>query len=589
MRVWDMRLLQDDLPAEKRRSEHLYDYADSEENRRRVNQHFDKLQRGLIIGLIIGFLLPNALLAAYFHYQFTHTLRSSAILNLQTVADNQKNSLDLYLRERIGNLYNLLLSPGFALAPTKAAMNDYLRILTNFHDGFIDVGLINPKGVQIGYAGASPELLGKDYSDTPWLQQLLKEDKHHIVSDSYLGSRQNAEFTMAVRHTFAGKVYVLRATLDPDKLYMLLRSTVHGGSVESALVNANGQYQVVDPKTGNATDRGPFVPPLTQSVAIHEQDIDETSTLIAYTWLKEAPWALLVTQPLSVAQSGMHQARLILTVSLISISLLFCIIIFFTIRKLTNDARRMADKGRQLQEMLAHASKLASIGELAAGVAHEINNPLAIIMATSGVIRDMFNPAFDLDNSTEALYKELTVIDNAATRAKGITKKLQEMGKTRMPQTEPCEINTQVETVVNRLKKVEFKGKAIEVELALSPDLPPILAECERLRQVFNNILVNAADAIQDKGVITITTGIQDGMVAITIADTGRGIPQKNLERIFHPFFTTKGGSLGTGLGLSIAASIVKHLGGVIKVNSVVGKGSTFTILLPTNFYCPLH
>lgn len=135
---------------------------------------------------------------------------------------------------------------------------------------------------------------------------------------------------------------------------------------------------------------------------------------------------------------------------------------------------------------------------------------------------------------------------------------------------------------------MELKSKAIEVQLELAADLPPILAECEPLRQVFNNILLNAADAIGDKGTITVKTGIDEGMVAISIADTGKGIAPENLERIFHPFFTTKGGGHGTGLGLSIAASIVKHLGGQIKVNSTVGRGSTFTVLLPNNFYCPL-
>ncbi len=588
MRVWDMRLLQDDLPAEKRRTEHIYDYIDSEENRKRVDQHFTKLQRGLIIGLIISFLLPNALLSAYFHYQFTHTLRNSAILNLESVADNQKNSLDLYLRERIGNLYNLLLNPGASAPPDQATMDAYLRSLVRFHDGFIDVGLIDARGILVGYAGPTPELLGHDFSEAPWLQQLLNRNKSHVISDSYLDARRAAHFIVAVRHIINGQVYVLRATLDPDELYLLLRSTVHGSSVESSLVNTQGQYQVVDPRTATATDKAPFLPPVTDSVAVHEQEIDENPTLIAYTWLSEAPWALLVSQPLAVAQAGMRQARLILTVSLVSISLLFCLVIFFTIRKLMNDARRMAEKGTQLQEMLAHASKLASIGELAAGVAHEINNPLAIIMATSGVIRDMFNPEFGLDNSPEALSKELDIIDNAATRAKGITKKLQEMGKTRMPQTEPCDINAQLETVLGRLKKVELKSKAIEVQLELAADLPPILAECEPLRQVFNNILLNAADAIGDKGTITVKTGIDEGMVAISIADTGKGIAPENLERIFHPFFTTKGGGHGTGLGLSIAASIVKHLGGQIKVNSTVGRGSTFTVLLPNNFYCPL-
>ena len=204
-----------------------------------------------------------------------------------------------------------------------------------------------------------------------------------------------------------------------------------------------------------------------------------------------------------------------------------------------------------------------------------------IIMATSGVIRDMLNPEFDLDHSPEAICKELSTIDTAATRAKGITKRLQEMGKARLPQTVPCDLNALAEEVLARLKRVEFKGKHIEVVTEFAADLPQILAEPEPLRQVVGNILVNAADAIADRGTITVSTALQDGMVSITIADTGRGIPAENLQRIFNPFFTTKGGGRGTGLGLSIAASIVKYMGGTIKVNSIPGAGSSFTILLP--------
>jgi len=243
----------------------------------------------------------------------------------------------------------------------------------------------------------------------------------------------------------------------------------------------------------------------------------------------------------------------------------------------------MAEKGQQLQEMLAHASKLASIGELAAGVAHEINNPLAIIMATSGVIRDMLNPEFELDHSPEAICKELSIIDTAANRAKGITRKLQDMGKNRVPCSIHCDVNALVDEVLNRLKKVEFKSKHIELVTNYSPDLPQILAEPDPLRQVFGNILINASDAIADKGTITVSTATKEGMIAITITDTGKGIPSENLQRIFNPFYTTKGGGKGTGLGLSIAASIVKYLGGTIKVNSIQGTGSSFTVLLPIN------
>jgi len=583
MRVWDTSHLLDTIPADRTTAEQSFDQADSQVNIARIRLHFKQLQTRLILGLVLGFLLPNAFLASYFHFEFTHTLKKTAMLNLAAVAESQKNTIDLYLQERVVNLYNLFHSKDFTLAPTPAQMENYLYYLKQYNDGFVDVGFLDAKGIQIGYAGPYPTLLGKDYSNETWYKNLFNENKSYLISDIYLGFTKVPHFTIATRQVFDGRTYVMRATLDPDKLFLFLRAISQGKEVESTLVNRQGQYQVMDSGRSRLPGSSEYIPPGTAASGVEEIKRDDQPVLVAYTWLKETHWALLAMQPVTVAQAGMYRARLVLSISFMAIGLVISTIVFFTIKKLVARARRMAEKGQQLQEMLAHASKLASIGELAAGVAHEINNPLAIIMATSGVIRDMLNPEFDLDHSPEAICKELSVVDAAATRAKGITRKLQDMGKNRVPCSIQCDINVLVDEVVNRLKKVEFKSKRIEVVTQYSPDLPHILAEPDPLRQVFGNILINAGDAITDKGTITISTEAKEGTVYVTIADTGKGIPPENLPRIFNPFFTTKGGGKGTGLGLSIAASIVKYLGGTIKVNSLQGTGSSFTVLLPIN------
>ena len=583
MRVWDLSHLQDNLPANRTDSEIVFDHIDSQANLNSIRQHFKQLQTRLIIGLVLGFLLPNAILSAYFHYQFTYTLKKSSMLNLAAVAESQKNTIELYLQERVANLYNLLHSSDFTFEPTQAHIDNYLKHLKQFSDGFVDVGLFNAEGILTSYAGPLPLLLGKDFSKQDWYISIINENKNYLISDIYMGYRNIPHFTIATRQVLDGRPYIIRATLDPDKLYMFLRSISQGKEVESTLVNRQGQYQIVDPGKSRFPASSEYIPPFTVAAGVEEIQSNLRPMLVAFTWLKETPWALLVSQPVSVAQAGMSRARLVLTISYVVISLIFSIIIYFTIKRLVSNARSMAEKGQQLQEMLAHASKLASIGELAASVAHEINNPLAIIMATSGVIRDMFNPEFDLDNSPEAINKELSVIDNAATRAKGITRKLQDMGKSRVPCSIRCDINALIVEVVERLRKVELKSKDIEIKTSYDPLLPQILAEPDPLRQVFGNILINAGDAIVDKGTVLITTEFKEGTVSVTIADTGKGISADNLPRIFNPFFTTKGGGKGVGLGLSIAASIVKYLGGTIKANSIEGTGSSFTVLLPVS------
>lgn len=582
MRVWDTSHLLDEVPQyNKKNTEHTYNSEDSHANITRIRLHFKQLQTKLILGLVLGFLLPNALLSIYFHYQFAHSLKKTSMLNLTAVVESQRNTLDLYLQERVANLYNLLHSEILPHYSSPGGMDEALASLKQFNDGFVDVGFIDDKGVQTGYSGPYPHLLGKDYSQEEWYQGLLDGKKNYFISDIYLGFRGVPHFTIAIRQFFEGKPYVVRSSLDPDKLYVFLRSISHGKQVETTLINRQGIYQVVDPGHSLFPDRSDYVPPLGVPTDLAEVERNNNEILIAHSWLGEVPWALLVAQPLSVIQSDMSHTRLVLGSGLLVITLFISIVIYLAIRRLVRYARIMTEEGHHLQEMLAHASKLASIGELAEGVAHEINNPLAIIMATSGVIRDMLNPEFELDHSPEAIGKELTVIDNAATRAKGITRRLQEMGKSREPHTERCSVNLLLDEVTVRLSKVELKSKGLEIKKNYDENLPLIATDPDQLRQAFANILINAGDAITDKGTITITTALAEGMLSVSISDTGKGIPEKNLQRIFNPFFSTKGDGRRTGLGLSIAASIVKYMGGTIKVNSIVGSGSTFTILLP--------
>ena len=583
MRVFDTSHLQkykttDDRPT----FEHVYDHADSQANISRIRQHFKQLQTRLILGLVVIFLLPSALLSFYFHFQFAHTLKKSAMLNLAAVAESQKNTIDLYLQERVINLYNLFHSQEFTLTPTPVNMDNFLQSLKQFNDGFIDIGFINPQGVQTNYAGPYPFLRDTDYRQEAWYQTLLKENRNYIISDIYPGIREIHHFTIAIRQVIDGRTYVIRAALDPEKLATFLKAISQGKEVDSILINLQGQHQMLASERNKFPEHSDYVPSYAVTSGVEEIKRNQQALLVAHAWLKEPQWALVAMQPVSAAQAGMQQARLMLIISLAGFSLLISAIIYYTIKKLVDNARRMAEKGQQLEEMLAHAAKLASIGELASGVAHEINNPLAIIMATSGIIRDMLNPEFGLDHSPEAIHKELATIDTAAIRVKGITRKLQDMGRSRILSSTQCDVNALLDETLIRLKKVEFKAKNIETVTRYSPDLPQIPGEPNSLRQVFSNILINAADAIDQKGVITISTGMQENMVSVTIADTGKGIPLDNLKRIFNPFFTTKRAGKGTGLGLSIAASIVKYMGGTIKVNSVQGTGSSFTILLPT-------
>ncbi|MBW2513611.1 MAG: histidine kinase [Deltaproteobacteria bacterium] len=542
---------------------------------------FKKLGNRFKTGLLLAFLLPIAALSAYFHFQFTFSLKESAQLNLAAISESQRNTVDLFLQERIVNIFSLFQSKGFSLTPTRLTMENYLQNLRQVSDAFIDVGFLNSSGIQIGYAGPFPFLQNKNYAGEAWFSKLMQQNRNHYISDIYLGFRNKPHFTIAVKQLIDGTPYVVRSTLDPDKFYMFLRTINHAKGVESALINQAFTYQIVDPVRGKLFGLSDFRPSSMTGTGVQEIKKNGDAILVAYSWLKETPWALIVKEPLNLAHAQMYRARRIMIAGLVCITVMVVLVIWFTTNNLVNRARDSAEKQDELQVQLLHAAKLASIGELATGVAHEINNPLAVIMATTGVVKDMLNPEFGLDADPESILKELGTVDSAVVRAKAITQKLLDYGRKHAPLLVPCNINHLVDEVLNGFKQRELEIQNIEIRRHYGRDLPKILVDPDQVRQVLLNIINNAGDAIKDSGAITISTASDSDHALVNITDSGHGMTSDQVKKIFDPFYTTKDVGKGTGLGLSVSMSIVKSMGGFIDVQSIPGVGSSFTVSFP--------
>ena len=234
-----------------------------------------------------------------------------------------------------------------------------------------------------------------------------------------------------------------------------------------------------------------------------------------------------------------------------------------------------------LKSQLIHAAKLASVGELAAGVAHEINNPLAIVASESGWIQDMLDPQFGMDFSVDKVRQSLKQIDEAVFRAKTITHKLLNFARKSEPRLSPCSVHQILEDVVGGLKEQEFSVSNIRLVRDYATDLPEVLLDPDQMRQVFLNLINNAQDAMEGSGTITLKTERAGQSVRVTVADTGKGMTTEEMEKAFFPFFTTKEVGKGTGLGLSVSLSIVEAMGGRIEVQSLPGAGSSFTVVFP--------
>jgi signal transduction histidine kinase len=259
-----------------------------------------------------------------------------------------------------------------------------------------------------------------------------------------------------------------------------------------------------------------------------------------------------------------------------------------TISELNTSRRELLEA----EEQLIHSEKVASMGQLAAGVAHEINNPLGTVLIYSHMLLK------ELDQ-TDPHRPDVEMIAQEADRCRTIVSGLLDCSRQSKPRNELTDVDALLRDTLAVVAKQDYFGH-MRVAMELAPDLPTTVLDADQIRQAFINILRSAAEACAPPGELrpsaeheaaweearpsltVSTTLLENGKtIAIRFADTGCGIPERNLERVFHPFFTTKQIGRGTGLGLAIVYGIVKMHRGGISVDSKVGAGATFTITLP--------
>jgi two-component system NtrC family sensor kinase len=254
-------------------------------------------------------------------------------------------------------------------------------------------------------------------------------------------------------------------------------------------------------------------------------------------------------------------------------------------RTLEQKVKERTQQLRVAQAEAAQGEKLASVGLLAAGIAHELNNPLTGILTFATLLRKKMP-----DGSADA--EDLDLVIRETKRCATIIKRLLDFAREKTPEKKFADLNRIIEDTVRIIERpASFRD--IEITMDLDRQLPPVWLDADLIKQVIMNMLVNAQHAIEDAGSITVRTrrcpapkSPEPGMppvpmVEMAIIDTGCGIPPQNLKRIFDPFFTSKEVGKGTGLGLSVSHGIIRAHGGAIEVESKVGEGSTFNVYLP--------
>jgi two-component system NtrC family sensor kinase len=246
---------------------------------------------------------------------------------------------------------------------------------------------------------------------------------------------------------------------------------------------------------------------------------------------------------------------------------------------------KVEDRTQQLQaahKKLLQSDRLASLGQLSASVAHEINNPIAGVLNLSMLLQRMLKDDGIPPNRIEEFRKYLTQVTNETTRVGRIVSDLLAFSRRSKPQRALADVNKIVKMTLS-LVQHKMKLSGVQVETQLAEDLPAVPCDQSQMQQVALNLLLNAAEATHSKSDrrVVVSTSVDGGYVRLVVADNGEGIPPENLARIFHPFFTTKPEGKGVGLGLAVSYGIIEAHGGDIEVTSKVGEGTTFTVSLP--------
>lgn len=545
-------------------------------------QRYTSLRRVMTLFMVAVSVTPLLILTAINHAQYSETIQSELEAPLRGIVNKTRASLQLFLGERASTVSLISEAYDFTELSQQRIFNKIFRALKSEFKGFVDLELINGAGKQVLYAGPY-DLKNRDYADQPWFHQA--EIKGRYITDVFMGLRGSPHMVIAVKRTDdSGRPWVLRCTIDTEQLNSLVSGVSVDPDTDIFLVNRQGVLQTASRYYGGVLENVPMpMPQISFDNTIKVvTDNQGHKMLLDYTYLQDTDFVLMAVKPhkdfFKPWTTLKSDILVLLTLSIGAIvGVSYGLMGLLVARLQASDERRVAAFAQ-----MEHSQKLSSIGRLAAGVAHEVNNPLAIINEKAGLVLDFLHMGPDFPKR-ERLTALVEGIVSSVDRARAITHRL--LGFSRRMDARQQEILLG-EVLAETLGFLEREAlhRGVSIALQIADNMPPMLSDRGQLQQIFLNILGNALAAVDKGGSVNVKCDAcswqQRPAACITVRDNGKGMPADVLDHIFEPFYSTKK-EQGTGLGMFITYGIVKRLGGDISVESAVDKGSCVSITLP--------
>ncbi len=557
-----------------------------------VKDRYAAMKRLILASMIVVPLILFIVILGIGYYYFTNSIQTSTISSMKRIVEDHRHMIDSFLMERKANLEFILNSYSFEYLAGPKRLDDVFAQLQNESSAFVDLGVFNEDGIHVAYQGPY-KLTGKVYKEAAWFKEVIK--KGYYISDIFLGYRRIPHFIIALMREDNGNKWVIRATIDTYMFNDMVKKVRIGKTGEAYILNADGIFQTERRSGGSLLDKDPDSAEYpTQHSGIKtfiKKDARGDKYLYATTWLKDKRWFLIVRQEKADAFKALRSAGYMIALIMVVGGAGIVGIAFYEANRIVRRMERIDSEKDELGQQLVRASRLAEIGEMATGIAHEINNPLQIMKSEQtliDVILEDLKEKGDIQESEDLkeLEDSMAQIKLQIDRCSKITHAVLKFGRESEVISTDIDLGSFIPDIISMVEnKASVEG--ITVTQEISEDIPPIQGDPGQLQQVLINLFNNAIDAIVERhgsegGELAVGADLKkDGKVEITVKDNGSGISPENLKKVFSPFFTTKPVGKGTGLGLSVCYGIIDSMGGVMEVSSQKGVGTMFTIDLP--------
>jgi len=549
--------------------------------------NFKQIRKMILIRvLMVPFLIVLVVFGTLVYYFASYSSRQVKSELVRTATDH-RSLIEQFLAEKVANLQFISSSYSIDELRNKSGLARIFHRLQSGSVAFFDLGIFDQKGNHLAYAGPY-DLAGKNYAETEWFKAV--QDMGLYISDVFLGYRNIPHFVIAVRRNEGERIWYLRATIDTFAFNDLVENIRIGKTGEAYLVNRKGILQSRRRSGGRLMESDPDFEDYQiagKITSFSSKDCFGRQYLYAAGELNYTGWIMVVRQAASDAYAPLAFSIIVSLIIIIGGVAVVMVMGYIQATRMVNRLNLADMEKQQMKTQLVIAGKLAEVGEMSTGLAHEINNPLQVMKSELTMINDIIPDIEEIVKGDDPenfrlLIDSVEQIGIQIDRCGKITQGLLKFARKTDSSREQIEMQTFLPEVVRMVEQQAYLEN-IRIIQEFDPDIPPIISDPNQLQQVFLNLLNNAIHALKGRtpAEIRIKCSQKEGNLTVKVIDNGSGISPEDMEKIYLPFFTTKPVGQGTGLGLSTVYGIVNGLGGDITVESEVNSGTVFTVQFP--------